>query len=206
MKKTPVLCVLRDAINHGVNLAPNSMNLLYFDFDTIKSEDLHFIGRSVVDSKTPELLSIGQLLPQVLPYAVVKCGDEYLSYSRAKGNEDRLHGSLSIGFGGHVEMEDMTGTDINLAKGLLRELEEEVGLDMQMPFQLEDMKTILIDTTNEVGSVHLGVLYVLEVDDKSMLNPDTGETHLPEWQTLEQLTTNQEQYENWSQLVISTMQ
>lgn len=205
MKKTPVLCVARDAINHGYNLPDKSMNLVYFDFSTIKLEDLHFIGRSIVDSKSPELLAIGQAFPQVLPYAVIKCGDEYLSYSRAKGSEDRLHGSLSIGFGGHIEMDDMPDGSINLAKGLLRELEEEVDLDMQMPFQLHDTKTLLIDTTNDVGSVHLGILYVLKIDDKGMLNPDSGEIHLPEWQTLEQLIANEDQYENWSKLVIAAM-
>ena len=205
MKKTPVLCVQRDAVNHGFNLPDKSMNLVYFDLDTIKSDDLHFIGRSIVDGKSPELLAIGQAFPQVLPYAVIRCGDEYLSYSRAKGNEDRLHGSLSIGFGGHIEMADMPNDNINLAKGLLRELEEEVGLDMQMPFQLDDTKSLLIDTTNDVGSVHLGILYMLEIDDKAMLNPDNGEIHLPEWQTLEQLVANSSQYENWSQLVIDAL-
>lgn len=201
MKMNPVLCISREATYASRNTQP--LDAYPFDFSQVDGKHLHLINRHIVDSKDPVYFDIGQKLPQVLPYAIIQCGDEYLTYSRAKGTEDRLHGSLSLGFGGHIEMEDVRHSKVALTPALLRELDEEVGLNLDVPFDLINLKTALVDSTNDVGKVHFGLVYSLIIDEKTDIKPDPREIHLPVWQTKEQLTETVNRYENWSQLIIN---
>lgn len=197
---TQVLCVTRTVLNIK---HPKDTKAIYdLDFTKIKYNHLHFIDRSVVDSNEPKLLAIAQQLPQVLPYVVVKYKDNFLTYSRAKGAESRLHGKLSLGFGGHIDLDDLEDFEYIVLDGVMRELMEELNLDVTSAYFLTNMSKALVDTTNDVGSVHLGLLYVLEIDELDSIDADENEISLAEWQTLEQIQANKHQYENWSQLVI----
>lgn len=71
---------------------------------------------------------------QIIPYVVIgsRKNGTFLSYVRPnKGNEDRLHGKISIGFGGHIEVIDAEGS-INIFDAVLncarREIKEELSL------------------------------------------------------------------------------
>ena len=79
------------------------------------------------------------------------------------GGEERLHGQSSIGVGGH--MNDVVGADsINevLRVNAQRELEEEVGLASEDSQNMEYIGFIN-DDTNEVGKVHMGVVFKITV-------------------------------------------
>ena len=53
---------------------------------------------------------------QIIPYVVLRCGGNYLTYTRgATGGESRLHAKISMGFGGHVDLPDIKTDE----KGLL---------------------------------------------------------------------------------------
>jgi predicted NUDIX family phosphoesterase len=96
---------------------------------------------------------------QVIPYLVLRDGDRYFLMRRTRaGADERLHDRWSIGVGGHLNPGDR-----DLAGGLLREWGEEVEAAFVPEFRLVGL---LNDDTTEVGSVHLGVVYVADADGR----------------------------------------
>jgi predicted NUDIX family phosphoesterase len=92
---------------------------------------------------------------QVIPYLVLRDGDRYFLMRRTRGGRDeRLHDRYSIGVGGHLNPGDG-----GLDGGLRREWAEELDADFVPEFQLVG---VLNDDTTDVGSVHLGVVYVAD--------------------------------------------
>ena len=175
----------------------------------INPEDIHFINRNIVDSKLPEYHDIGTKLLQLLPYVAIKCGNEYLTYNR-KGSEDRLHGTCSgsnpcsgpnqcsMGFGGHVELQDVQDTvEHTIAITAVRELVEELGL--KAPLVLTG--DYIYSEYDNVSQVHLGVVGLVEIDDKSLIKPDELEIINPEWKTLNSIRGRLDSYEKWSQIL-----
>ena len=127
---------------------------------------------------------------QLLPYAVVMTHDgRIVGYNRpAKGGgEVRLAGNFSIGFGGHVELEDAVsalGCDVTdtLDRALLRELDEEIRIEenliglsrhvYSLP-SLQDFRLLGIIRSQEsdVDRVHLGLVYLVVCDISGMSEP-----------------------------------
>lgn len=200
----PVLCISRTALAEQFT-EEEGAHPYYFKLEDIDSKHLHLINRSVVDSKDPADLVVAKHLPQLLPYVLVECDGEYLTYSRAKGTEDRLHGTLSLGLGGHVELEDINHSRFNLITGLMRELDEELHLNRNSGFKLSKENVLLVDNTNEVGQVHVGYLYTLSINAKENVQPDPSEIHLPVWKTKEEIAQEADRYEVWSQVVINQL-
>lgn len=94
---------------------------------------------------------------QLLPYMTLLRGSEVFSYTRGDGGaEDRLHGKLSIGLGGHVDGFPLP--DVGLMGYLqleaMREYQEEVGSPMLFP---PTFTHLIYDPASEVGRVHLGI-------------------------------------------------
>ncbi|MBN2511598.1 MAG: hypothetical protein JXB18_01545, partial [Sedimentisphaerales bacterium] len=99
---------------------------------------------------------------QIIPYVLMACDGKYLSYVRGKrAGETRLVGNRSIGIGGHINptddmalFGDFYETYLNAVK---REVEEEVTVSTKFTNQIV---ALLNDDSNEVGSVHLGVVHL----------------------------------------------
>ena len=92
---------------------------------------------------------------QVIPYLVLRDDERYFLMRRTRGGRDeRLHDRYSIGVGGHLNPGDG-----GLDGGLRREWAEELEADFVPEFQLVGA---LNDDTTDVGSVHLGVVYVAD--------------------------------------------
>ncbi len=99
---------------------------------------------------------------QLIPYVVVRDGSlAYLMERTAAGGDPRLHGKASIGVGGHLNPVD-EGED-PLTNGLRREWSEELLTDWEPEFRLVGM---LNDDSNQVGSVHLGVVFEVQADGR----------------------------------------
>src|SRR5699024_2354749 len=74
------------------------------------------------------------------------------------GGEERLHGLLSIGVGGHMnDVPEVADIDSKLSVNAARELEEEVGLSAESVKDMEIMG-LINDDDNEVGRVHIGLV------------------------------------------------
>jgi predicted NUDIX family phosphoesterase len=92
---------------------------------------------------------------QVIPYLVLRDGPRYFLMQRTRGGADeRLHDLWTIGLGGHVNPGDG-----GLGGGLRREWREEIEADFVPRFRLVGL---LNDDTTDVGSVHLGAVYVAD--------------------------------------------
>jgi predicted NUDIX family phosphoesterase len=92
---------------------------------------------------------------QVIPYIVLRDGDRYFLMRRTRaGADQRLHDRWSIGVGGHLNPGDG-----DLHGGLLREWHEELEADFEPAFE---PLALLNDDTTDVGSVHLGVVFVAD--------------------------------------------
>jgi predicted NUDIX family phosphoesterase len=92
---------------------------------------------------------------QVIPYLVLRDGERYFLMQRTTAGADtRLHGRFSIGIGGHLNPGDR-----GLLGGLRREWDEELDADFVPSFRLVGL---LNDDTTDVGSVHLGAVYLAD--------------------------------------------
>ena len=107
-------------------------------------------------------------LKQIVPYCLVTRETErdlevlVVERLREQG-EARLHGLLSLGLGGHVEPGDRQAdvTDLFL-HALRRELREELVIPDLERLQPE-LVGLLNDDSTEVGRVHTGLVYRLDV-------------------------------------------
>ena len=102
-----------------------------------------------------ELMERDPTFKQVIPYLVLRDGARYFLMQRTSaGGDARLHGRYSIGVGGHLNPGDG-----GLLGGLAREWREELVAAFVPEFRLV---ALLNDDTTEVGSVHLGAVYVAD--------------------------------------------
>ena len=101
---------------------------------------------------------------QLIPYVVVRDGARTFLMERTDaGGDARLHGKASIGVGGHLNPVD-EGEDALMA-GLRREWAEELEADWQPEFLLVGL---LNDDENPVGAVHLGVVFTVQAEGRSV--------------------------------------
>jgi len=136
---------------------------------------------------------------QLIPYCIFRCGDSVFHYTRGtKQGESRLHAKKSIGVGGHISTLDRDSTQETYLAGMERELDEEISIETGFSEQLVGL---LNDDSNDVGSVHLGVVHVFDLDqpqvqprEESMI--DAGFTPLA------QLIDEIDCFETWSQICL----
>lgn len=145
---------------------------------------------------------------QLIPYVIFLYrdsvrGEMVFQYTRGIGQgEGRLHHKRSIGVGGHISATDAAnGSPDPFGEGMDRELHEE--LIIQTPYRLRCVGLINDDQT-EVGRVHLGLVYVAEVETPSIYPREKDicqSGFLPVSQLLEDL----EGWETWSQLCLQAL-
>lgn len=196
--KPAVLCIDRSRLKPG--------NQIYHqEIYSIPSDSFHFMNRKTVDA--PDI-TIGQQFPQVIVYCLVYRNGKVLSYSRKKGAEERLHGTRSVGIGGHVDLEDACVSqgqiDVfrTIKNSMERELKEELSLSLDSCTIYLDY--ILVSEENDVSKVHVGLVEYLRISEDEKL-AYSDEIYDPQWLTVEELKQSKDQYEAWSQMVIDTL-
>ncbi len=152
--------------------------------------DAHFF----IDRPTAE---VSPRYKQIIPYVVIRHGESYYLLQRTpKQTETRLHHKLSIGIGGHVNPDTP-----ELMDGLQKELEEEVGVagDYDLTFY-----GILNDDTTDVGSVHLGLVYILEAHQPTVTVRETDKM-TGRWADAGELAAVRDRMETWSEIVYDSL-
>ncbi|WP_153556526.1 phosphoesterase [Roseimaritima sediminicola] len=162
----------------------------------LASDELSFRPRSQMEQDP----SFKQLIPYVvLQYEDRQRGTQVFAYTRGSGQgESRLHARRSIGIGGHISEEDAAGGSDPYRTGMHRELAEEVRLDSAFE---ESCVGLIYDPSNEVGTVHLGIVHRLILETPAVVANeedicDTG------FVGVEQLRGQRERLETWSQLCL----
>ncbi|MFL6589750.1 MAG: hypothetical protein ACJ8M4_06215 [Chthoniobacterales bacterium] len=142
---------------------------------------------------------------QIIPYALIACGDTVLHYVRGKkAGEQRLVAKGSVGIGGH-----MNDTDESLfawdehayRAGVEREVNEEIAIES--PFE-DRIVALLNDDTTEVGRVHLGIVHVFRLAEAKVQKREAMITNLS-FLTKEELVARRDNLETWSQLCVDSL-
>jgi len=135
---------------------------------------------------------------QIIPYLVLRDGPRFFLMCRTRAGADaRLHDRYSIGVGGHLN----PGDD-GLVGGLRREWAEELIADFVPEFSLV---ALLNDDTTEVGSVHLGAVYVADASGRSVAIRETDKlsgSFVDTWE----VAAVAGRLETWSRLVFDFLE
>lgn len=149
---------------------------------------------------------------QMIPYVVIRRGEEIFVYKRLNnGGEERLHGQLSIGVGGHMNrINDIRDWDSNLMLNMYRELNEE--LDIQYNVDLrhnngEDYKVVgLINDDSGVGLYHIGILMIIDLPIQAEVIVRETDVLQGEWSNLYTLSGYQYVFlEEWSKIAVQKL-
>lgn len=172
----------------------------------IKSELLNHIPKNVLHALTPEVqrtlesqceylerdpLETNPTYRQVIPYILVRNGNNYCLMQRCKGQgEARLLGKHYFGAGGHVE----DGHSIKYTA--LKECTEELGL----PLLSLEIDGILVTDGSPVDEVHV-CFFGIAVTNYSEFTSPEGPLHNAQWVSRAKLLEHVETMEKWSQLI-----
>jgi predicted NUDIX family phosphoesterase len=145
---------------------------------------------------------------QLIPYCVLawRAADgerRYFAYTRGGGqSEARLRAKRSVGIGGHISSTDGAhGDDTSYDAGMRREIAEEIAIGGGWTSRCVGL---INDDSNAVGSVHLGIVHVLELEKPEVAS---RESELVEcgFETLARLLAERERFETWSQITLDAL-
>jgi predicted NUDIX family phosphoesterase len=149
---------------------------------------------------------------QIIPYVLVERDQKYLLYKRTpKGGESRLHNKLSLGFGGHIDVSDISitedGQSIDLegavGNAVVREIQEELSSDI---ISFEALGIIAL-SGNLTDRVHVGILMLASTN--SMVVSKEDQIDLVGFKSLEEIAEiiadENNDLENWSKIAFNQL-
>ena len=159
------------------------------EFGALVEQESRFVPRGIAEED--------RSLKQLIPYLVLRDRERFFLMRRTRaGGDPRLHERFSIGVGGHVNPGDGS-----LIGGLAREWREELEAAFVPEFRLVGL---LNDDTTDVGSVHLGAVYLAEAAGRPVavreMDKLTGA-----FASLDVAWADQDRMETWSQLVLAAI-
>lgn len=141
---------------------------------------------------------------QIIPYVVVHNNNEVFAYTRLKkGAESRLHSKVSIGIGGHVQQVHGKSPVNNYLETISIELNEELNIENSNTLQIQGPFIYIFDDTNEVGKVHLGLLFTCDVGSRKVSVKETEKIEGKMYSITELNTLSN--FENWSVIAIEQL-
>jgi predicted NUDIX family phosphoesterase len=142
---------------------------------------------------------------QLIPYVIMAHNGTYLSYVRGtRAGETRLTGLRSIGIGGHINPgDDMPLFNTDFYETYLSAVQREVAEEVSVETKHNDRVVALLnDESNEVGSVHLGVVHLWTLDAPKVSKREQMITQMT-FMTVDELQKVQDTMETWSQLCLA---
>jgi predicted NUDIX family phosphoesterase len=171
---------------------------LMFDVDRYLSEIFvrgvpRFMNRSQVEQDPS--------YKQLIPYVIMSHDGKYLSYVRGKrAGEARLVGNRSIGIGGHINPVDWTLFSTEPYKTYLEAVDREVAEEVSVETShTNHIVALLNDESNEVGSVHLGIVHYWVLDEPKVNKREQMITQMA-FMTPSELHEVKDTLETWSGL------
>ena len=142
---------------------------------------------------------------QIIPYAIIACGDRILHYVRGKkAGEQRLVAKGSIGIGGHMNDEDESLFALD-EKAYRAGVEREVSEEIKIETNFEDrIVALLNDDTTEVGRVHLGIVHLFRLIEPKVEKREAMITSLA-FLTKDELRGRRDILETWSQICVDSL-
>ncbi len=139
---------------------------------------------------------------QIIPYSLFHHEGRYLCYTRGGASgEKRLVAKRSVGIGGHInpvdEAHDGLGETLYF-NGIEREITEELVISGN---HRQRVIGLINDDSNEVGSVHLGVVHVFDLDSDDVRSNEDAIQDLA-FHPLAELAAQKDSLESWSRICI----
>lgn len=195
MAKEKVLCFERTLFEQlGVFQGMSLEIEKYMPALTVRSNVLY------VDRALAEL---DRRYKQIIPYALVVCGDKILRYRRGKrGAESRLHGLYSVGVGGHILEQDnwLFSRGLGYYDAMRRRLMEELEIDVQR----EAAVAVINDDSTSVGLVHFGVVHIVYVATEALAHWRHGVIR-PEFIPINEAVSDAISCEPWSHFCLANL-
>jgi predicted NUDIX family phosphoesterase len=149
------------------------------------------------------------LFKQLIPYAVLKRGNEVFVYERLSGGgEARLHNQLSIGIGGHANEFDGDNVYDLINENLQRELDEELDIEYSTQYKNPiEVIGLVNDDQQDVGKVHIGVLVLIDLPESTIVSVREVEQLKGQWVAIEELSNPDlfDRLESWSQFALDAL-
>jgi predicted NUDIX family phosphoesterase len=198
-----------------------------FSLSAVLRSSASLVSRSICETDENTL----QLIPYITLIDKTQEEVKFFIYTRGDmSGENRLIGKCSIGLGGHIE-ESLDNEPIEnslilpqsktlsevIAKAAVRELEEEVGLSIDLnsvinalngnndlpanislyPFASKEIFT-LYNPNDAVGRVHLGIAMLIKATPLDFGNMEEGVITRGKWLTLKEIYEQVLELEPWS--------
>lgn len=165
----------------------------------LRSDKLWTGPRSVLESD--------ERFCQIVSYVIIRQNNSLLTYRRSPAaGEDRLHGKLSCGIGGHVGAEDLclSRCEIDGLATVFRAADREVFEELSAPNpKKKGILGVLWDDANPVGRVHVGIVAIWDFahDDLiSSIDPGIADVGFMEPDLIVKNSVNAE---TWSTFVVT---
>jgi predicted NUDIX family phosphoesterase len=167
---------------------------------------------------------------QIIPCCLFRKPDgTVLNYQRVKNTgESRLLGNYSVCVGGHMNLQELQyeNNRVNIASsvwnGIFREVREELGVDLENVIYtdcvlnyenyFDEFRGIIYDSSNAVGRVHIGLLFVFDVNQDCEFDSKVAESEglsLKGWHLPETLLYHHDidaiNLENWAKIVLEAL-
>ena len=143
---------------------------------------------------------------QLIPYVLMRNELGAMAQYERAGSEERLHGKLSLGVGGHVgEMDMPAGGAFSWATAILRCVDREImeELAVRPPAEGLSFLGLINEEVSLVGRVHLGVVWLFSPASDLVLRPGE-ELREFEWRCVRKLEPAR--LELWSKLALNLLQ
>jgi predicted NUDIX family phosphoesterase len=139
---------------------------------------------------------------QLIPYSIFRHAGRYLVYRRGGASgEKRLVAKQSVGIGGHINPVDQSQDSLGETmyfNGIEREIAEELVLGGT---HTQRVIGLINDDSNEVGSVHLGVVHLFDLSSGDVRSNEDAIQDI-RFETLESLHEGRESLETWSRICV----
>lgn len=145
---------------------------------------------------------------QLIPYVMIRRNKEYLTYRRLSGGgEERLFGTRSLGFGGHMnEIRSEEGKSVRFKEKILgnlwRELEEELKFTFKESDCTLEFVGVINDDEDAAGLYHIGLAAVLDIPSNAEIDVREDEAHEIEFMSVSELSDHLGEFESWSQFLV----
>ena len=140
---------------------------------------------------------------QIIPYAMITNNESLYLFKRLPGQtETRLHQKFSIGVGGHMgpgRIKELN--EQYIIDELKRELFEEVSLTDTCILEKIIFAGFINDDSIEVGRVHIGLLFNIEVSNKGIAINETDKM-TASWIEKADIPNYYARLETWSRIAI----
>lgn len=168
--------------------------------------------RPILETLDPEKYKRdNKIIVQPIPYIIIQHKNEVLAYVRPSvGNETRLHGKVSIGFGGHVDLDDVKSYESiidfkeTMEVAAIRELYEELSLNINS--NELNWSGLIRRNDGPVDRVHIGFVVILKINEsqknKLKKSEETGELKFIDINNIPD-TFNNYEIESWTKALIN---